>query len=925
MVPQQEPNTYDKQLVALGRVLQTLREEENSDVLIDTVIGYLRSEFAYSVVWLALYDRMEHRLLGKGGVLPSAGDLSFLKQRLNLMPGDVLEQVVIQQRPLALPDLREEIRAGDWRKMAQKANIQGTVIFPIRYRDRCYGIVLLGCQAWGVSPKSDEKARLSMILGELASTLYRIETDWQRQQIKHPAEPLLQLLTQLRSLKGLGARLEAVVEDTQKFIQPARTSLYWYERERRYFWRRLGNRQRSVGFSGETSQPSSGITVQDVGGFYQALMADQIVAIGEALSSLKADTTSRLMQQIRARSLLAAPILFQGELFGFLAVEGNEPRIWNDNEKQFIQGAAQMIALTTPLTEMEAVIEQIRADQELKAEIARAIFEAEDWNNALKFAADQLCKRLKAERFLVLRFDEDLNYFELCYQSHPSNRRVLPETLPALSDTDVNLLTRSKEAIAIENLQSDLKLLSWRDRLLELGIKSLVLCNTAVGHPLEGLIVICQEAPRGWHHSELDLVRVVSQQMGLILHQWQLQRQTDQQQQLSLTLQRGLSAIQQAQHLEGLDQAALQHLTQLMQAPLAVLVSWLPGQVNGRIVSSPPPSDRFQVNQTVPVPIHTDLLMQWALQGNGIVKLTVQDIPPPTRQWLYGTGIGELLAVPLKTPATPEPIGVVIIADEIGRPWKEHLLTALMTLVGQFAWARRSLLLTQRLIHHRGTLEQLAWYKHRRLEAAHSGVIAGLKRLDELGSPKDPLFVTRQQQLLRQVKDAIAPLNQLIHSEEWKLQNIPSTISLISLLKRSLERVDEAIKQRQLWTQVHDETNLTLGGDIGKIELVLYELLFAACGRSPVGGRIDLWCRQIDSRWFELMITDAGHLEPQLLYDLEAGRSDWFTPSLLDQPPGLHLSICQALTKTIGGEMNLYRLDDGRNTSRLVLPISAKG
>ncbi|HEY9896507.1 MAG TPA: ATP-binding protein, partial [Candidatus Sericytochromatia bacterium] len=147
--------------------------------------------------------------------------------------------------------------------------------------------------------------------------------------------------------------------------------------------------------------------------------------------------------------------------------------------------------------------------------------------------------------------------------------------------------------------------------------------------------------------------------------------------------------------------------------------------------------------------------------------------------------------------------------------------------------------------------------------------------------------------------------------------------SLVSLLKRSLGRVDHIIKQQQLWTQVHNETNLTLEGDITRIELVLYELLLAACQRSAIGGRIDIWCRQIDSHWLELSLTDSGVIEPRLLSELENGRSlDLLAPSTLDHPLGQHLHICRALMKQIGGELNLYTLEDNRSLSRLVLPLA---
>ena len=920
MVQQQEPNTYDKQLVALGRVLQTLREEEDSDVLIETVISFLKSEFAYSLIWVGLYDRLEHRLLGKGGVAPLP-DAAFLKQRFTLNPGDVLEQVVIQQRPMAIPDLREELRAGEWRKAAQKYSIQGTVIFPIRYRDRCYGVALMGSPHWGISPKSDEKARLSMILGEFAASLFKIETEWQRQQTKHPDEPLLNLLTQMRSLSGLGPRLEAVVEETHQFIEPTRTSIYWYERERRYFWRRLGNRQRTTGF-GEANQPASGITAQEVNGFYQALLADQVVSIGEAHSSLKADITSRLMQQIRARSLLAAPILFQDELLGFLAVEGNEPRIWTEHEKHFIRGAAQMISLVAPLNEMESTIEQVQHDRQLTAEIARAIYDETDWKTTVKHAADQLCKRLKAERFLMLVYDPNQQNFETCYQSQPSNRRPLHGLLPPLSEIDRRLLETSEVAIGIENLDGDLKLVAWRDRLLELGIKSLLVCNMASGHPLEGVLVIGHEAPRSWTRLELDLVRVVSQQLGFILHQWQLQRQMEQHQQLQHTTQTGLQALQQIHHLDKLEETALKHVVSVLQAPLAVMVKWIPGQTVGTIATSPIPSDRFKVDTEARIAIQQDPLVQWAIATPDILSCSGADIPAQSRQWLIGKGIGQILVMALRTAGHHWPSGVIIVADEPGRHWRDRHLVAFETLVNQIAWTRRHLILVEQLTTRQLELERLAWYKHRRLEETHRLLHAGLSRLDELGNLKDPLLVTRQQQLLRQLKDAIAPLPQVLATESWQLQTTTNAISLISLLKRALERVDERIQKGQLWTQVHDETNLTISGDIPKIELVLYELLRLACERSPVGSRIDLWCRQIDSRWFELCITDQGSVDPELFTDLTSDRVDWLEPTLLDSPPGLHLLICQSLMANLGGEFNFYKLEDGRNTSRLVLPLA---
>ena len=915
MGAQKEPSTYERQLVALGRVLQTLREEERVEQLVETALSYLQSEFSYVLTWIGLYDRVAHRLDGQGGSTPT-GDLSFLKQRLVLNPGDLLEQVVIQQRLVGVPDLREEPRAGEWRQVAQLFNIQGTIIFPIRYKDRCFGVTLLGSHLWGVSPHSEEKARLSMLLGELGAVLYQAEVEQQRQQTKRPDEPLLMLLGKLRSMTSLGQRLEAIVQQTQTFIGAGYTNIYWFEPQRRYFWQRIGTR--------EPIEPQPGIIVQEVNSFYQALAADQLVSIGEAHSSLKADITGRLMQQLGARSLLAAPISFQNELLGFLAVEGAEPRIWSEEEKNYVRGAAQLIALAAPLEEMEESVQRAKQDQALTAEISRAIYSDDDWRNTLNHCAMQLCQRLRAERFLVLMYDPDLERFEICYQSHPNSRRPTGAFLEGLNQVDWQMLERSTEAVGVENLADDLKLMAWREVFLDLGVQSLLVCSTAIGRPLEGLVVIGHEATRTWSRAERDLLRVVSQQVGLILHQWQLQRQTDQQQKTYQTIQWGLTTMQQTHDLETLERSAMEHISQVLQVPLATLVTWQPGRKTARIVAPVVTQNQFALNADVPIPLYTDTLIQWALQSDDLLTINVDNLAVETRQWLSGSGIGQILVMTLRTAPEHEPTGIVVVADHRDRYWGKRQLNAMGTLVSQLAWSRRYLILTDTLSARKEALERLNWYKQHRLEEMYRTLNVAVRRLNELSQHKDTATTMRYQQILRHLGSLLAAIAPVLKQEAWQLRHEFETAPLVSLLKRAMERVDALIKQRQIWAQVHNDTNLTIGGDIPKIELVLYELLTVACHRSPPNSRLDVWCRPLDGRWLEISITDNGVIESRLLEELHSGQSpDLLSPSMLNHPPGLHLAICKSLMQQVSGEFNLYRLDDGRILSRLIVPIAA--
>ena len=78
----------EQQIFSLGRILQILREEDNAEVLIEKTISYLKEQFDYSLIWIALYDRLNHILFGKGGATPDSNlENAYLQQRVVLSPG----------------------------------------------------------------------------------------------------------------------------------------------------------------------------------------------------------------------------------------------------------------------------------------------------------------------------------------------------------------------------------------------------------------------------------------------------------------------------------------------------------------------------------------------------------------------------------------------------------------------------------------------------------------------------------------------------------------------------------------------------------------------------------------------------------------------------------------------------------------------
>ena len=160
----------------------------------------------------------------------------------------------------------------------------------------------------------------------------------------------------------------------------------------------------------------------------------------------------------------------------------------------------------------------------------------------------------------------------------------------------------------------------------------------------------------------------------------------------------------------------LQQIATILNCPLALLLSWNPGDETAQINNSAIANKNFTVAADIAIPLQTDLVIYSALASEGLVSLNASDLPESTREWLCGSGIGEILLMALRTRHEYEPTGVILMADYPERKWSPETLDAVETLVNQLAWARRQQQVTQLLHSENEQLQQLNWYKHRRFE-----------------------------------------------------------------------------------------------------------------------------------------------------------------------------------------------------------------
>lgn len=358
------------------------------------------------------------------------------------------------------------------------------------------------------------------------------------------------------------------------------------------------------------------------------------------------------------------------------------------------------------------------------------------------------------------------------------------------------------------------------------------------------------------------------------------------------------------EHIQQLEQRALTYCQDLFQADLAMVVSWQPGSGQAQISALDSPDARGWVNRQAVIDLARDELINQALQSEGPLLLAGPSLGQTPPSWLQVPRLGGLVLMALRTHPSHQVTGLIaLLWRSAPVEWDHQQGIRLQGISLQLAWSRRHIQLVSRLAQQQEHLEQLNWYKYH-----------GLHRLWEA-------LTGLADQGIEPPSEALGQIQQRWIQEQWHVQIDSQPFPLIGLLNRLIDRLTPELERRQLWSKVHHDGNVTLVGDPVKLELIIYRLLLLACERSPQGGRLDIWCRMVNSQCLELSITDDGRCSTRLIKQLQNPElRDRLMPSDLDQAPGLELSICQRLLKRLGGEASFDLLKDGRTHSRLLLP-----
>lgn len=924
---QRAGRSSQEQLVRIQTLIEGLLDHDQLESLVDSALTFLQSELDYPLLWIAQYDANQSELIGLSGGLPQADSTAF-SQRYPVLPGDLFDQALLTRNPIEVMNLQEEGRVGKWQKLAQRFDIQGAILYPIQYRKECVGILLLGSVHWGRNPRTEESTLLSLLTHSLGAAFNRLSQE-AVEPVSTPAQPLAHLINQMSVLTDWDERVNVILKSTQQAIDPTFTGLYWLDLEENNCTLKVSYQPGQGSRLGRARPIKAQVQIAEIEPFCQALSAGQMISVSESQGTVNAKVPLRLMQQTKSRSFLCAPIMGNGHLMGFLSVEGKEPRVWQEQDKNFIQAAAQLMGLSAVSPVGDNPVQVSSQTQTLMGQFTQLMVESKDWPRTLKKVSEHLCRHLQTQRLFLLSQDEQTGGFRIEYQYHSPKLRPLLESLHPLSDVDRRMLERNIGSITISDLEEDLRFLAWRESLISQGLRSLLLCRTVANSSTpQTILVLGNHRTRTWKPKEIEFLQEFAQTLGTFE-----QKQRDyilQQSQLNQydLAHNGLQTLLKIEDPTQLITSGIELITHIFDGPLAAGILWIPGHNQGKIVSCHATSPEFAISDDALIqldqdPLFTQLfhsLDQRSNTSESILKISAKNIAPETRIWLNGPGVAQVLVMPLRSPDSPTPLGAVVLGTSDNFRYKTSELKLIQTLIQQLGSRYRYLRETNLLQRQWMSLESLTWYKNRFLET-------NLSHLKDLQNPQ----VSSQDESVElkcdSRQEAIASLTTLLKTEDWQLSLAQDSIPLASILRRCLEQIEPLVQSRQLWTQIHNLTsNTTLTGTSNKLELVLYELLVAACHRSNPGDRIDIWCRLINAKWVELSITDQGQLHPQFIQDFQSVKTrDLLLPSLLDKGPGRNLNACQSIIELLGGRMEIAQLEDGRTLSRLTLPQQMKG
>ncbi|MEM9137010.1 MAG: ATP-binding protein [Cyanobacteria bacterium P01_F01_bin.42] len=918
---------HSSSLEAFRQVVYELQAAPDIAALCTVATSYIQNYLGYELIWIGLYDAEAETLEGPWC---TADDTNIHSKKILVLPGDLFDQVLLTRRLATIPSLQEDNRGGEWQQMAQDQGIQGTVLQTIRYRKESLGVLLVGSQKWGISPRQDESEHLTILANTIGATVKYLQScvpqDGGNSKLSsdQALKKLLPILAKCQSWDAKLISIAATIESRSPI-----SGLYLLDADSgEFIGRRIHNIQRQTSY--RSRKPSYTVNYHQNASFFNMLEQQPNLAVGDTSSSVGMSVPHTLVSTLDARAFLFQPVLVNQSLVGFWVLADPEPTQWSSTDKDALAQCASLVELTYPasthhLTEANHM-DETGAPAET-CELPSPLSTAEEWNTGLNLWLKWLTQRFQCEWSILLDHRADSYFPDQYFCTHRPKTFSQSTRFHSLSQIDEKLIARQNAALDVVNLNEDVRLIAWRDLLLSQGVQSILVSRLSQEIPLQGVLIVGNATARRWRPEEADELQALADRLQHVRNQRAAQTQILNERLLSQRFRQGLQILQNTKSSQSFVEQAAKIVVQLFNVKGCGILLWPPGRTYAKVKAAVSPgSDQFAVPIGTKVELSDPLIhtfIQPATQDQILMQpvgITSADFSEETQRWLFTREEWSLVGIPLQPQPRQTVFGVLFMADPQAISLSDDEKETLSDLARHMAWILSSSHATEAWRKDYTALHTAHWCQNKLLGASFEQILGQCQPFRSEPRLSVPETAT----------EAIASIDQSItRLYDFNAKFIPpleletESITLVRLLRELLDQLESTFAAKQIWVQVHHlkQSNVAIKSSKAHLVYVLDEVLKAAAVRSETGGRIDVWCRMNQPEWLELSITDNGRLDPRFLRDLNLGHHrDRLKPSLLMEDLGHRLLACRSLVKSLGGKLDISALEDQRTMTRFILP-----
>jgi signal transduction histidine kinase len=939
-IKSQEPLQGEKPkfLMILGVLSKILERPGDFQEKIQHVFSVLEQDLGFHLGWIGLLEDNHKVIAGKGGFAPTQA--TILLNRRTVKPGDLVDLISHHQSLIQIGNLQEDLRCRDWWPHAKEWNIQGAIGFPITHQGVCLGVGMLGSSRWGRT--LDREAEQGIYLfANLLGAAWKQDTSKVSKQESFTS-PLYTLADRLRQPQDADTIFQNVCAEVHERIQPSRTAIYWLDPDNRDFWVRAmaltASNQGSVSPSVSLGQR---FPLKELYSLHQALKADRLVSIPDCLNDMRGLIGRNHLKRTQLTALMAYPIIYQNELLGYLSVEMcTEPRLWTNEEGRLLTALAHLIGVTTTQVRLYEVSKRQALEQTLINQITRDIRDSLDPDQVLRSAVQRLGEHLNIDRCLVLNYSKTSEGpLDILHQYCATGVIKFTGKFPApANDLEKQGLT-SPTPVAIDDVETDFRFLSWRKELSMGATRSLLVCGTAYQGQPNGILCLHRcYAPQNWTQEERSIVQAVAEQVGVALGQAVTYHQAKEQALLEHRLNQAARNIRGAGDSKAILHQALVQLTDVLDSTQAVFLRHEPNASALTLAESfRRPLFRLSLfaQEKTEDPVLSLLERDSISLENPFIQEVLEDSEPVTCgqndwfHWSLGTSIKSLIAVRV------QPIGVILVLDDKLRIWSASERQLLSRLVQEMTLAYNQACAFEKLQDLSHQLKQLNEYKSNMVGIASHEMrtpLASMRLYVEtiLNEPEIDSNLVRElmggmekecARLTHLLDDLTTLVNLEASSSPWNFQNV----FIDSLIQKVVQQVKPTVAEFFTAFSVENLVGeLSLNTDSQKLIAVLFNLVDNACRHTCLGCRVIFRVRPQGQNILFTVEDNGPGIPPNKLDSL-------FQPFVRVQEvmnhskggAGLGLAICKETIVQMGGEITVHS-EVGRGTTfKVVLPINS--